>query len=379
MLIVDDRSYAAHMSSSRIRGAVAGLAAAGMLLVGCADPDNAHDGEPSGLTSLLAELPAAAHGSEDDLVQIALADLDRAAEFAGVTRPAGSTDHAVVKDYLDDLSGVFEDRPPVAVMLPEVAQPTTVANIAEFADELGWAIADVAWFAEYQTQPHLFTVLGGDIERDRLTSALGEPSDDGIWRIGGDDDYHMDLNERTAARPLGQALRQALADDRLIVGRSTPAVEAALSGGDTLADHPVLSALAAELDAEDAYSALIMAADPSRFSSDLPPSVPEGYRGMPEPFTGIAIGSAYADETPYAIFVYSHADSAAAEVNADHLRALLEEGESLRSAVAWSHYFEIEHIRVDDTTVVARLALRNALPSFPFRVVVQRENIASIG
>ena len=99
---------------------------------------------------------------------------------------------------------------------------------------------------------------------------------------------------------------------------------------------------------------------------------------MPEPFTGVAAGSAYADDTPYAVLVYSHTEDAAAAANADALRALLEEGE-MANGRPWRDWFGVADIRVDGTTVTARLTLGEALPSAPYRVLFQRENLTTLG
>jgi hypothetical protein len=375
--------------------ALAVLGVIGMLLVGCGGDDPASDpggpgpdgSDPGGMTATgfatrLATLPAAVAGDSDQIIQIAVADLDRAAELAGLTRPVGSTDPDELREYVNALSGRFTEGPPVAALFPEAANIARIDQVDEFAAELGWSVSDVSWFAEYQMPPNAFTVIGGDLAESRLTDALGERPDDGIWRLGGED-HEVNLEEVSAARPLGEALRLALVDDHLVMSRTTPPVAAALTGGASLAEDPRLSALAAAMDAESAYSALFLTGQPSSFQAQaLPPQVQDqaearGAAALPQPFTGLAVGSTQIDGTPYAVFAYVHDDEAAATANADALRTLLEEGVSLNTGEPWSEQFGVADIRVDGATVVARLTLNGNPPILPYNVLMQRDNIAS--
>lgn len=362
------------------------LGVLGILLAGCsggdpapgpggADPDTG-GGEQTRLAARLATLPESVLSEADQVIQVGVADLDRAAALAGISRPASSTDPAVIQQYVNALSGVSADGPPVSTLFPEVAQVQRVNQVAEFAAELGWSVADVSWFAEYQVPPHTFTAIGGPQE-SRLTDALGERSEDQIWRIGGED-YQTNLVEASAARPLGQALRLALAGDHLVMAQSTPPVAAALTGGPTLADHPTLSALVAAMDSEDAYSALLIAGTPGTFQRrPSTPSAQQDTQWLPRPFTGAAAGSAQVDGTPYGLFAYVHQTAADAEANAEALRRLLTEGASANTGVPWEERFEVADIRVDGTVVIARLTLGDSPPITPYTVLTQQDNLTS--
>lgn len=357
------------MIARHVRGrALAALAASGLLLAGCADgPKWSFGGEATGLAGYLATIPAVVvEGRGDSGLQISVADLDRAAEIAGVTRPAGSTDPEAVRSYLNALTLPAPDAPQVvAAQFPIAVSVERSHQVDEFAAEVGWSVADVSWFAEYQTQPDVFTVLGGDFDVDRLTAAMGERPDDGIWRLGGDD-YEVDLTEVSPARPFGQALRLALiGDDQLVVSRATPPVEAALSGDATLADDPVLSALAAAMDAQEAYSATFIVREPRPSKN-----------GLPQPFTGVAAGTAYVDDTPYALLAYSHEDEAAATSNAEALRTLLEAGESM-TGTPWSEQFGVDDIQVDGTIITARLTLRGASPMAVYQILFSGDTLVT--
>ena len=100
------------------------------------------------------------------------------------------------------------ETPAVAALAPEAAGIRSLPQVAEFAEEVGWSIADVSWFIEYQAPPEMFAVLGGSFDEDRLTDAMGA-AEDGIWRLGGEDGQR-DLDDVTVARPFGQSLRLAL-------------------------------------------------------------------------------------------------------------------------------------------------------------------------
>lgn len=363
--------------------ALAALGVIGVLVAGCADRDGADapDGAGSGLAARLASLPESVVGDGDHPVQVAIADLDRAVELAGISRPADPTDPDEVREFLNALSGYSADGPPVSTMFPEAAQYQRVDQVAEFAAELGWSAADVSWFAEYQVPPDTFTAVGG-VEQFRVADALGERPDDGIWRVGGED-YEVDVQERTAARPLGQALRLALADDHLVISRSTPPVAAALTGGPTLADDPTLSALAAALDSEDAYSALILSGQPGTFEDQLPTpqaraqAEADGVAALPHMFTGVAVGSTQIDGTPYGVFAYVHETEADAAANADAVRTLVTEGASMITGAPWSERFELADIRIDGTTVIARLALGDGPPLLPYNMLLRQDNLTS--
>ncbi len=321
---------------------------------------------------MLATLPQAAADGGGAFIQVALADVDRAVELAGISRPADPTDPDQVREFVIALRGVSADGPPVSTVFPEVAQPVRIDRVAEFAAELGWSVAEVSWFAEYQVPPHDFAAIGG-LDHSRLADALGERPGDGIWRIGGED-YETDLRDITTARPLGQALRLAMVGDHLVIARATPPVVAAQDGGPTLADNPVLSALVAALDAEKAYSAQLLAGPPTVFKPEGPAQQAAG-TGLPRPFLGVAAGSTHIDGTPYAVFAYVHVSQEDAEANAAALRSLLTDGASVYTDRPWRERFEVADIRVVGATVVARLGFVDAPPVLPYQVLMERDNL----
>lgn len=344
-------------------------------VAGCSDGSD--DAGASSFEARLELIPASADlDGEDDAVTVAMSDLERAAELAGLEPPDDPSSGDAVVDYLSPLSGFDlsgEEPLPVAALFPEASQYQRAAGeLDAFVDEVGWSLLDVSWFVEYQVPPGLFTVMGGDFDEDQLTEAMGEPADD-IWRLGEEGENGTVGRDpelpSSAARPLGESLRLALDDDRLIVGRVTQPVEDALEGSDdTLADDPVLSALAGALDDEDVYSAMLMTGRDFNVVSTMPPGSPEAVaaaeeEALPEEFNGVAGGLSYEDDHAVAVLVYTHADEEAAASNADALEGLIEDGRSLQSGRPWSELFSVDEVRTNGTTVVARLDIPTDRPA----------------
>jgi hypothetical protein len=315
-------------------------------------------------------------------VIVAMADLDRAAQLAGVERPADASDVDAVRAYVQAVTGIAGVDAPepasVAALTPETAHVERLAQVDEFDDQLGWSIADVSWFAEVQVPPNTFMVAGGDVDEARLTEAMGERRD-GIWRLGGEDG-EVDFTSVSAARPLGESLRSALVDGRLIVGRSTPPVVDAVDGdGPTLADDDVLRSLAQAMDDPGAYSVLLTAGgsygvDPRAALAGLEDQV------LPQPFRGVAGGLASEDGVPVVLLAYVHDSAAAAEANADALGGLLEKGHTLLTGEPWSNLLTAGEIGTDGSMLVARLGLaEQGNPQIAYDLLVNRDALVTHG
>jgi hypothetical protein len=161
----------------------------------------ASSGDTGSFAERLALIPASAvdAGTGDgeigevdggSVVMISMADIDRAADAAGIERPGDTTDEDAVFEYLQLMSGhsIDGDEPPVATLFPSPAELAHLApdRLPEFIDEVGWSVIDVSWFVEQSQPPQVFTVMGGDFDEDRLTNAMGSPEGD-LWRLGGED------------------------------------------------------------------------------------------------------------------------------------------------------------------------------------------------
>jgi hypothetical protein len=337
----------------------------------------------SSFADRLELIPASVVGERQHVI-LAMADLDRAAELAGVTRPADTSSPDAAMEYGKAITGVGDldakEAPTVAALTPEAASDRYVLQLKEFEKEVGWSLLDIAWFVEFRDPPKALLVAGGEFDEKRLTAAMGQP-DDGIWRLG-DKDGAFDPEAVSPARPLGQSLRLALSDGQLLVGRTTPSVRAAVDGdGETLADNDVVRALAQAMDAEGAYSAYFNASGVHKL--DPVHSVIGGRKAgpdqvLPEPFRGVAGGLTKEDGKAVAVLAYAHASDSAAEANAAALRTLVENGRTLSENRPWSDTFAVDDIRTDGSTLVARLALdERANPQSVYGLTNDREGLVS--
>jgi hypothetical protein len=337
-------------------------------------------GDAGSFADRLALLPASVADGSGDLV-VTMADLDRAAELAGVRRPPDAGDAVAVADYVrvvTGLTGLDPARPGVvAALVPDTVHVESTARVGEFADELGWSIADVSWFVEARVQPNTFMVAGGDFDEARLTSAMGERDGD-VWRVGGEDG-EIGIGH-SPARPFGESLRTALVDGNLVVGRSTPPVAAAVaSDGPTLADDEVLRSLATAMNDAGAYSVLLTAAGSYPVDAATGGATPSALDRMrdqvlPEPFRGVAGGLTSQDGAPIVLLAYVHDTPEAARANADALRGLVERGHGRQSRVPWSEVLRVDGIRTDGGVLVARLGLAGkGYPQLAYQLLSTRD------
>lgn len=342
---------------------VAGLAATG---AGCAsESDASGGGGDRSVGAYLAALPAY---DGDDPVVVSYGDLARAAEIAGIERPADVSDDDAVVDYLMDIGGQRQDEGEtarVAVLVPEAAQTASSAADQEaFVEDVGWSILELDAFGERYTQPRPIAVLDGDFDGGRLDDALDEAGE-GLW-VAGDPDGEMHVDDITPARPTGEALWLGLDDDRLTVGREEDDVTAAREadgGDDTLAGDEALSSMGAALDDRDVYSAMLVS-DPG-MSADLagrvlgsdaaPDELAAELADLPRcdgAMTGVAVGVAD-DGEPLLVVAIAHADEASAEANVDTISEVLTDGQTLSSARPWSDVLAVESVEAEGTVVVA--------------------------
>jgi hypothetical protein len=347
-----------------------------------ADPDDPTGGDGAAGTGSvaagLAALPPAAEGQV-----VVWGDLARAAELAGLERPAAD-DTGTVPDYVLTLSGQRVDPPAgggsrVAAPLPEVAQARMSAQSDEIVAEVGWGLAQVDTFVERQTPPDSVALLGGAFDDGALEEALGEPDGD-TWVLG-DPGGDLDLGSVTPARPIGETLFLArTGDGGLVVSTHTDAtgpVLAAVAGeGDepTLADEAPLAAAAAALDAEEAYGALLVSPGLAGGGLRVTPeaSLATTDACLPAAQTATATGITD-DDGPVMLAVLVHDSADAAAANAEALERLAVEGATLQSGRPWSEYVSVEGVEVtgdSDEVVVGRLRIADEAPATTWQNVV---------
>lgn len=343
-----------------------------------------------GFAAALELLPLAVLDGQSE---IAFGDLDAAAAIAGLDRPE-RTDVDAAQTYFGTLTGLPATAPdgtrtpsPVFVRTPSLFGPGWFGNLDEVDDELGWTPLDVTWFVEHSTPPRVVTVLGGDMSVDRLDAAMGERRDD-VWSLGPADDGAVDPANRTAARQLGESLRVALDGPRLVVGRTTGSVTSAVAAAagqmPTIAEHPVARPLADAMDAEGAYAATLFLGAafnlvPPIADPDLDADALEDFfdQALPAPFVGLAVGQTHTDGDAVVVVAYAHPASSAADMNAAALPALVADGRA-STGRPWSEMFDDVDVRVEGTTVVARLTVsESATVGIGYQIVAQRDALAS--
>jgi hypothetical protein len=333
----------------------------------------------------LADLPESA--LEDHYVLTA-ADLDRATELAGANRPAaGSDDEDELFDWALEVQGVRHEEgaawPAVAVLFPEATNPEYLSQIAEFRDELGWTVLDVSSFAEVSAPPARFSVLQGDFDVEAIDAAI-DSNDDDVWSIG-EEDFAVDIADRSAARPLGESLRLAEQDGALAVSKSTPPIEDWLGDEDRADRDEDLAAVAGALDEHDVYAAMILDGD------DLVFAAPTGRETTPEeldallgeqllPFEVLGAGLTVVDGDAVGVLAYQHASADAAEENAALLETLFADGASVVTREPLASMFTDVEVAVDDTTVTVTFGFADdTSPIAVWRAVQAREAFASHG
>lgn len=312
----------------------------------------------------LAQLP---ESTLADGYIIQTADLAAASELAGLDRPDPDADFDEASDWLLHIDGVLprgEEPAIVSGLLPEAANRQYLQQIDEFRDEVGWSVLDVDHYVEVYLAPDRFTVMSGEFDRKALDRALGDP-DGGIWSIGGDEDYKVSIADRSAARPLGEALRFAEQDGRLAVSKSTPQIEDWIEGGDTVADHDDVRAVAQALDDQGVYSALILDGDRLVAGGEgLTPEQQEEIEDQAlDPFAVLGVGLTLDDGQPRAVFVYQYRSEQAAADAADGIEAAFEDGVSFQIRAPISDFFEHPEVTVDGSTVTVVVDLADDRPA----------------
>jgi hypothetical protein len=347
-------------------GAVACLAAS-VLVCSCAsegDTGSGVGGSSGGGTVAdhLAALPAY---DGDEAVVVTYGDLARAAEIAGLERPTDVGDTDAIADYVLDLTGRRREEggpePSVAALLPSVAQPDRVAELEGFVADVGWSVLDIDSYAERDTPPQQVSVLEGDFDRGALEDALDDAGD-GVL-IAGDPSGEYRIDDVTPARPIGQTLWHALDGGRLVVtsdGDDVAATREADGGDGTLAEDARLAPLAAALDAQDAYSAMLLADDALLtdfadviLGADSPAEAREQLEDLPrcEGVNGAAVGVAH-DGEPLIVVALSFVNEQAAESGAGVVEDVLTGGEDFMTRRPWSEMLTVESVEADGSVVV---------------------------
>ena len=326
---------------------------------GSAEPDASSDDDAAGAGTGYSVANALAHLPRTDTqgaVTIQTAHLELASEAAGLDRPAAPDG---VAEWLAPVVGQSSagDPAPVFVPLAGLFNAPRLGDHDEFAEELGWSLADVDWFVEQATPPHTYTVVGGDFDASSLAPHLIDVGN-GVHSAGEGEDHAVDIAGATVARPTGVPLRLAVSDGRIAAGPATVVIGRWAAGAmDTYADHAELTAVAAALDDANVVSAMLVTGATLSLSelpvpgdtSQLQSLLPAG------PFETVGIGWSAADDagTITVAYHFPSADDATAALPA--FESVLSEG-TLLSGTPVSRLLGLEDAASDGPVVTLTLS-----------------------
>lgn len=343
------------------------------------------DGGGPAIGEWLEALPLPDDVGADQPLVVHYGDLAQAAALAEDVLPAespeGLTDDEQLRLIMAMTGGPLsrDGSSPVAVTPPEASHVDRMGEIDAFADEVGWDVFDVHEYIELMAQPSVITVMDGDFDGDAMTEAMGEP-EDGVWQLG-NENGDLDLEDTSTARPLGEPLWLRLDDERLTIARTAGDMAAAVGDepSETVADDPVMVALADGLSGAGVYSAMLysggMPADPGRATPQQAEQACE--QALPEAFGGVAAGIAD-DDGPVVVLVFAHTDEGAADANAEALRSLVEEGDSLTTQEPWSDVLSVDEVGAEGNLTVARLRpVEDGRAAIWRQLLVQRDNLVT--
>lgn len=335
------------------RSLVAALVVAG-LLSGCGSPTSARsDTEPtteSAGYTVAAALDKIPMPPSTDSFEVRSADLARASELAGQSRP-NDTDTDALVDWAAVLSGTALDGWGGSVQWPDALAPTSLTAHTEVADELGVSLWTTDSFVELSALPQQFTSVTGEFDDAVLTRAVGEDPN-GIRALGGAD-FTVDLADRTIARPTGTSLRLAMLDENTVsLSRAEQPLQALRSGAlDTASEDDGVRAVAEHLDEQAVYSAWL-----ARHT------FVGGSESLPAEFDTLGVGFADADGRTVVVAAYHHLDESDAERNADALPTIVGDAP-----------LTLDEVGRDGRTVTAVFTLGEAAPASVWGMPLQRD------
>jgi hypothetical protein len=222
--------------------------------------------------------------------------------------------------------------------------------------------SDVTSALEIQRPPFQVTVVRGQFDKAKIEKALGKAKG-GIWSLGPEKDYEIDIEGRSAARRLGMGLRITQIDDVLVASTNRPMIEKLVaSPKDNIAQASPWKELAAELDSNNVYTAVLaprIGASPPPFSlmeleaGTLKKLQAEYEKTLIERPTAIGVGVTKSDG---AVVVYTHDSESSAEMNEKLLEGVLRNGFSMLSARPLTELFTVKSIKRNKTTVTVEVS-----------------------
>lgn len=300
----------------------------------------------------------------------------RAAAAGGIEVPAAG---AGVKQTAKYMFTLTSDLPAgIGAVGSELAQQ---ASDPEVPGTTGFGISDVAADISAAAPPGNMLAARGRFDTKHIDSVLRADTtwahafttstQDGTTIYRWLDDHATDLTRRRTGlfTDIGGSRRFAFPEpSTFLYSRDDATMRATLNartGGTSLATDPEYAALAAALDGQQVYSAMLLqpipaadvfgaagagagGADPSKLKNEL-----ETERLAPYRLAGI--GQARIEGAPRTVIVLVNSDDAAATTNADRLRTALQTGHEARSGESFSSMFEVDSVVAKGVLTVAVL------------------------
>lgn len=275
-----------------------------------------------------------------------------------------ASDEAVRADYLHT-DGPTNDGGLGASMPPLLLLGQLGLDNEELIDAIGFGRPDIDRIVETGPVDTPFTAIEGP----SAWGGLVEPMGDDLFTIGDGEDFEVDTSER-GFETLGRPVRFAEEGGMLFSSLSTALIEAWRDGsGDRASTDPRFVDLAEQLDAENAYAAIVMAglefrpdalADTYANQSGDTGEVPIAPAMIEREIEAVGIGYDLVDEQPVEIVVYHFGTDDAADAAADSVRDAWTSAEIVRSIPGGSvsDFVEVQSVDVRGATVVVIAAVR---------------------
>ncbi len=351
------------------RWVVMGTLLLGLTAAACGGDDEGLAGDAGSVAGMLDQLPAS--GSMRD--QVIYGNLARLREAAGIDPPTGAVD-----DYVHELIDAASNG-------WVVAEPfRTRALSGDFTAEIGFDLTDIDASIEAGLPPDQLAIFAGRIDDGAVDRALTtfEPfaddldrdEQDGVttYRFGEEGEFQIE--NISAARPLGESLRLGVTAGSVLWTRSDAvldeAIEVSRGDGRSLADVDGFRETADALDEAAVHTAVLLG-DPSGFGLADPTVIlgddvtPEQIEAMEAEIAATAVPrwevAAVAErlmgDDYEMLIVLWHADADAATTSAERLEAQLLEGQSFRTGEPWSTLCSDPTVEHDGQLVTATCTL----------------------
>jgi hypothetical protein len=341
-------------------GLVALQLMAGVVACSSSSAPQSAAGLATSLSSHLDRLPASLIAeSAGAPLFLTWSDVIRAAEVAKRPRPATAAER--VKWFGDLNMASPNDANGIVLARTALASRADVEGIAAIAEEIGVPPSELTSWLDVERPPTSTTSFTATIERQALTSKMGEPTDS-MWSIGPTEDFVPDVKGRSALRRVGAGLRFGAVAEGFVMSTSTPVVRAAIdASGPSLLDTEPLKSIAAALTTSDMYSVAVIVGPSSPrpnldgLDADQVAELTEKLNASAlSPVTAIAVAMS-ADRK--ASVIYVHELETAAVDNESKLAKAFAEGRSMVSNVALTELYTVSSIKRSGTTVTVEISM----------------------